>query len=145
MKISTKGRYGIQLMLDLAIHYNQQLVPLKDIASRQEISEKYLEQIITPLNKSGYVRSVRGSQGGYMLALEPSKITIGMLLRVLEGPLYPVDCAATDNPNCDRASTCVTIGIWKKMKEAVESVVDNISLEDLVEEYKSKIEPDFCI
>ncbi|MEQ8155025.1 MAG: Rrf2 family transcriptional regulator [Clostridiaceae bacterium] len=145
MKISTKGRYGVQLMLDLAIHYNQDLVPLKDIAARQKISEKYLEQIITPLNRSGYVRSVRGSQGGYMLALEPSKITVGMLLRVLEGPLYIVDCVATDQPNCDKASTCVTIGIWRKITQALEDVVDNITLEDLVEEYKSKIEPDFCI
>lgn len=145
MKISTKGRYGIQLMIDLAIHYNQSLVPLKDIAARQGISEKYLEQIVTPLNKAGFVRSVRGSQGGYMLASEPSNTTIGMLLRVLEGPLYPVACAATDNPNCDRASTCVTTGIWRKMKEAVENVVDNITLADLIEEYNSKIEPDFCI
>ena len=145
MKISTKGRYGVQLMLDLAIHFNQDLVPLKDIAARQEISEKYLEQIVTPLNKSGYVRSVRGSQGGYMLALEPSKITIGMLLSVLEGPLYPVDFSITDNPNGDPAANIVTVGIWNKMREAVENVVNNITLADLVEEYKAKIEPDFCI
>lgn len=145
MKISTKGRYGVQLMIDLAIHYNQDLVPLKDIAARQEISEKYLEQIVTPLNKSGYVRSVRGSQGGYMLASDPANITIGMLLRVLEGPLYPVDYNTANKPTPDNATTLVTVGIWNKMRDAVENVVDNITLADLVEEYKSKIEPDFCI
>lgn len=145
MKISTKGRYGVQLMIDLAIHYNQDLVPLKDIAARQEISEKYLEQIVTPLNKSGYVRSVRGSQGGYMLAYDPSDITIGMLLRVLEGPFYPVDYNPTNKPNSDNATIYVTIGIWNKMRDAVDNVVDNITLADLVDEYKSKIEPDFCI
>ena len=145
MKISTKGRYGVQLMIDLAIHYNQDLVPLKDIAARQEISEKYLEQIVTPLNKSGYVRSVRGSQGGYMLASDPSDITIGMLLRVLEGPFYPVDYNPTNKRNSDNATIYVTIGIWNKMRDAVDNVVDNITLADLVDEYKSKIEPDFCI
>jgi Rrf2 family protein len=145
VKISTKGRYGVQLMIDLAIHHNQDLVPLKDIAARQEISEKYLEQIVTPLNKSGYVRSVRGSQGGYMLASDPSDITIGMLLRVLEGPFYPVDYNPTNKPNSDNATIYVTIGIWNKMRDAVDNVVDNITLADLVDEYKSKIEPDFCI
>ena len=92
MKISTKRRYGLRLMTDLAVYHDQGLIPLKEIAARQEISEKYLEQIMMQLNRSGLVRSVRGAQGGYMLAKTPEDITVGAVLRVLEGSLCPVDC-----------------------------------------------------
>lgn len=145
MKVSTKGRYGIRLMLDLAIHYSKGLVTLKEIAIRQEISEKYLEQIIMQLNKSDYVKSVRGSQGGYMLAADPSAITVGAILRLMEGSLAPVECVSGSNPSCNRVSTCVTIGVWQKVKDAIENVVDNITLADLVEEYYAKSSFDYVI
>ena len=136
MKISTKGRYGIRLMLSLALHYDKGTLALKSIAREQDISEKYLEQIINPLTKSGLVKSYRGAQGGYILTREPKDITMGEVLRILEGSLSPVDCV--DNPMCPNSDTCVSLSIWKKMKEALDDVVDNISLADMAEEYKEK-------
>ena len=122
MKISTKGRYAIRLMLDIASDKSGRPVSLKDIADRQQISEKYLEQIISVLNKAGYVRSIRGPQGGYMLAKEPKDYTVGMLLRTTE------------------ADGCVTVRIWQKINDAVDNVVDNITLADLVEWQNEKKE-----
>lgn len=136
MKISTKGRYGIRLMLSLALHYESGTMALKTIAKEQEISEKYLEQIINPLTKSGLVKSFRGAQGGYVLTKHPDDISIGEILRILEGSLSPVDCV--DNPMCPNSDSCVSLSIWKKMKDALDDVVDNISLGDLIEEYKGK-------
>ena len=136
MKISTKGRYGIRLMLSLALHYESGTMALKTIAKEQEISEKYLEQIINPLTKSGLVKSFRGAQGGYILTKHPNDISIGEILRILEGSLSPVDCV--DNPMCPNSDSCVSLSIWKKMKDALDDVVDNISLGDLIEEYKGK-------
>lgn len=145
MKISTKGRYGVRLMLDLAINYESGYIPLKEVAARQEISEKYLEQIITYLSRAGLVKSIRGSQGGYSLAMEPSQITVGMVLRIMEGSLSPVACADTLNPECDMQSKCVTVDVWKKVKQAVEDVVDNITFADLVENYHAKVSNEFYI
>ena len=145
MKISTKGRYGLRLMVDLAVHYEQGLVPLKEIAVRQEISEKYLEQIMMQLNRSGLVRSVRGAQGGYSLAQAPENITVGAVLRVMEGSLAPVDCVAGDGPACDRMDQCVTITVWRKLNDAIQGVVDAITLRDLADDYFSKNPPDYCI
>lgn len=136
MKISTRGRYGIRLMLALALHYEQGTIPLKVIAKDQGISEKYLEQIINPLTKSGLVKSFRGAQGGYALTDPPSQTTVGEVLRVLEGSLSPVDCV--DHPNCANADTCVSLSIWKKMKDALDQVVDAITLEDMAKEYAEK-------
>lgn len=145
MKISTKGRYGLRLMLDLAVHSDEGLIPLKDISSRQEISEKYLEQIIMLLNRASLVRSVRGSQGGYTLARPAKNITVGDVLRTMEGSLSPVDCVDDDGINCDMSSFCVTKEVWRKIKEAIENVVDHITLEDLVNNYNEKNAPDFII
>lgn len=137
MKISTKGRYALRLMLDLAINNTGEYIPIKRIAERQEISEKYLEQIITQISRAGFVRSVRGSQGGYQLANPPEFYTVGMILRLMEGELSPVACL--DEPgNCDRADRCVTVDVWRKIKDAVEDVVDNITLADLVKSYHEK-------
>ena len=144
MKISTKGRYGLRMMTDLAVYYGQGLVPLKEIAARQEISEKYLEQIIMQLNRSGLVRSTRGAQGGYTLARPPREITVGMVLRVMEGPLAPVDCVDGTN-QCSRTDSCVTLEVWKRLKEAIESVVDTTTLEDLAMDYRRKNPPDYSI
>ncbi len=146
MKISTKGRYGLRLMLDLAIHYGEGPIPLKEIAERQNISEKYLEQIIMQLNRSGMVHSTRGSQGGYSLANLPEKITVGMVLRVMEGSLAPVDCLTGNAPACGRQESCITLHVWKKLMTAIEDAVDNITLDDLIKEYRDQQIPiDFCI
>lgn len=137
MKISTKGRYALRLMLDLAINNTGEYIPIKKIAERQEISEKYLEQIITQLSRAGYVRSVRGSQGGYQLASSPESYTVGMILRLLEGELSPVACL--EEPGCcDRADRCVTVEVYQKIKDAIEDVVDGITLADLVKRYNEK-------
>lgn len=138
MKISTKGRYALRLMLDLAIYNTGQPVSIKDVARRQQISEKYLEQIISVLNKAGYVRSIRGAQGGYLLKKEPKEYTVGMILRLTEGDLAPVSCVGEESSECDRREACVTVRIWEQINDAVNNVVDNITLADLVEWQEEK-------
>ena len=133
MKISTKGRYALRLMMDLAENNNGSPISLKDVARRQEISDKYLEQIISILNKAGYVRSVRGAQGGYMLKNPPEEYTVGMILRQTEGSLAPVACIEDDEIVCDRQQQCVTSIVYKKINDAISGVVDNITLQDLVD------------
>ena len=131
MKISTKGRYALRLMLDLAIHSEGSAVPLRDVAQRQEISDKYLEQIVTQLSRAGLVRSVRGAGGGYLLTRTPEGYTVGEILRVLEGSLAPVSCA--DGVGCcERADRCVTVEVWREIQAAVDGVVDHLTLADLV-------------
>lgn len=132
MKISTRGRYALRLMLDLATYNTGVPVSLKDIAARQDISEKYLEQIISILNKAGFVRSIRGAQGGYSLTKKPEDYTVGMILRLTEGELTPVDCVVPGSAVCEKRSTCVTVRVWEKLYEAISGVVDNITLEDLL-------------
>lgn len=133
MKISTKGRYALRLMMDLAENNTGSPISLKDVAKRQDISDKYLEQIISILNKAGYVRSVRGAQGGYMLKMEPQNYTVGMILRQTEGSLAPVACIEDDEIVCDRQQQCVTSIVYKKINDAISDVVDNITLQDLVD------------
>ena len=135
MKISTKGRYALRLMLDLAIYGNGEPVSLKDVAGRQKISDKYLEQIVTPLSRAGLVRSVRGAGGGYLLTRLPGEYTVGDILRPLEGDLAPVECA-TDAQFCHRCEECVTVALWQEIHKAVSQVVDNTTLADLVERQK---------
>ena len=137
MKISTKGRYALRLMLDLALNYSGKYIPLKAIAQRQEISDKYLEQIINTLSKAGFVESARGAQGGYRLARKPSEYTAGEILRLTEGSIAPVaclDCAGS----CDKTDTCLTIGLWRRMQEAINDVVDKTTLEDMINEYRGR-------
>ncbi len=131
MKISTKGRYALRLMIDLALNDGTKPVSLKDVANRQGISDKYLEQIISVLNKAGYVRSIRGAQGGYLLKKEPKEYTVGMILRLTEGSLAPVACIEDNQIVCERQDACVTSMVWKKINDAVNDVVDNITLQDL--------------
>ena len=134
MRVSTKGRYALRLMLDLATNYSGAPIRLKDVARRQMISEKYLEQIISVLNKAGYVRSIRGPQGGYVLQRTPEEYTVGMILRLTEGSLSPVECVEDGaRGKCDMESSCVTRMLWKKIDDAINGVVDNITLADLVE------------
>lgn len=132
MLISTKGRYALRLMLDLALCEQGKYVALKDVAQRQGISVKYLEQIISVLSRAGFVRSVRGSGGGYMLTNEPKDYTVGMILRLTEGSLAPVQCLEVEHNDCPRADSCVTLGVWEKLYSAINSVVDTITLQDLV-------------
>ncbi|MDD6482631.1 MAG: Rrf2 family transcriptional regulator [Lachnospiraceae bacterium] len=140
MKISTKGRYALRMMLDLASNYTGSPISLKDIANRQGISDKYLEQIISVLNRAGYVKSVRGAQGGYLLSKEPKDYTVGMILRLTEGSLAPVTCIEDDEINCERQDACVTVILWKKIDEAVRNVVDNTTLQDLLDWQQEKTE-----
>ena len=132
MRISTRGRYALRLMLDLATNYTGKPIRLKDVAKRQEISDKYLEQIISILNKAGFVRSVRGPQGGYALQQTPDKYTVGMILRLTEGSLSPVECLDDNGAICDREENCVTQILWKKLDDDIKGVVDHITLEDLM-------------
>lgn len=144
MKISTKGRYALRLMLDLALNNTGEPVRIKDIAARQEISDKYLEQIISTLNKAGYVRSIRGPQGGYRLAKEPEKYTVGMILRLTEGSLAPVPCLEDESNMCERQDMCVTLRLWKMLNTAIGDVVDKITLADLVE-WQNEISDNYVI
>lgn len=140
MKISTKGRYALRLMLDLATYNTGEPVSIKDIAKRQQISEKYLEQIIAVLNKAGFVRSIRGAQGGYMLEKEPKDYTVGMILRQTEGDLAPVACVGEEGMECDRKAECVTVRIYEMINDAVNGVVDHITLADLLEWQAEKLD-----
>lgn len=137
MKISTKGRYALRMMLEFALHPDC-CTKINQVAERQQISEKYLEQIVTILSKAGYVKSMRGAQGGYRLARAPEEYTVGMILRLTEGSLAPVACLEDPDNPCERAKICVTLDVWKQLEEAINQVVDHVTLADLVEEQKHK-------
>jgi Rrf2 family protein len=135
MKISTKGRYALRLMLDIALHDQGEPVRIKDISARQDISDKYLEQIISILHKAGYVKSIRGPQGGYRLAKKPEEYTVGMIIRLTEGSLAPVSCLEYEQNDCSRFEHCVTLRIWKELDAAISGVVDHYTLADLTDWY----------
>lgn len=124
-------------MLDLAMHDDGRCIPIKEIAARQSISDKYLEQIISVLSRAGYVKSVRGAGGGYKLAHPVKSYTVGMILRLTEGSLAPVACLDDNVNTCQRKNRCATLMVWEKLYEAINGVVDSITLEDLVEYQKS--------
>ncbi|MBO5303164.1 MAG: RrF2 family transcriptional regulator [Lachnospiraceae bacterium] len=132
MKISTKGRYALRLMLDIAMHDTIEPVRLKDTAERQNISVKYLEQIISALVRAGYVKSIRGPQGGYRLMKKPTEYTVGMILRQVEGNMVPVSCLEDEAVDCERQEQCVTLRIWKELDVAMRSVLDKYTLADLM-------------
>lgn len=145
MKISTKGRYAVLVMLDLALNNTGECIKVKDIAVRQNISEKYLEQIIAMLNKAGYVNSVRGAQGGYRIAKEPKDYTVGMILRLTEGSMAPVACLDEGN-QCEQCDTCETLEVWKDLYDAINNVIDNVTIADLVEKRRRREGYfDYCI
>ena len=135
MKISTKGQYALQMMLDLTINDTGEYITIKSIAKRQNLSEKYLEQIISVLSKGGMVQSVRGAQGGYFLRREPKDYTVGEILRLTEGDLAPVDCVGASGVSCDHKGDCITVEVYERINQAVNDVVDHISLQDLVDRY----------
>lgn len=132
MKISTRGRYALRLMIDIAVNSAARPVSIKDIARRQDISDKYLEQIISVLNNAGFVRSVRGAQGGYTLTKRPDEYTVGMILRLTEGSLSPVACVDDDAAGCSKIENCATNELWKRLNDAINGVVDHVTLADLV-------------
>ena len=138
VKISTKGRYALRLMLDLALTNSDGYVKIKDIAKRQNISEKYLEQIVNILSKAGFVKSIRGASGGYKLTIDPKDYTVGMIIRLTEGSLAPVSCVEFEDNDCDRYNTCATVEVWKRLNDAISSVVDSITLEELVKISREK-------
>ena len=145
MKITTKGRYAIHILYDLAVNGTEHPVSVKEMATRQEISVKYTEQIISVLNKAGYVRSTRGPQGGYSLRKAPEEYTVGDILRLTEGSLAPVACVEEEG-SCEREVDCVTVEVWKRLNQAISDVVDHITLADLValqEEKREKSGLDF--
>lgn len=137
MRISTKGRYALRMMIEIGLHPDR-CTKISEVAARQQISDKYLEQIVTLLIRAGYVKSVRGAQGGYLLTMPPEDYTVGMILRQTEGSISPVVCLDDDAAPCDRADGCVTLGVWKQLQDAINGVVDNVTLADLIAEQQSR-------
>lgn len=134
MKLSTKGRYGLRALVDLAQYSEKDPVSINSIANRQDISERYLEQLMARLKKAGLVKSIRGVGGGYILAKSPSQISVGDVLRALEGELEPAECSAYHEEGCKAADICVTKYVWKKINESINDTVDGIGLDELVAE-----------
>ncbi len=143
--ISTKGRYALRLMIDVAAYSNGNVVSLKDISRRQEISIKYLEQVVSLLTKSGLLISIRGNNGGYRLTKDPKEYTVGEILRVAEGTLAPVACLQCNAVKCDRVDNCSTIEFWKGFNDVINNYVDNITLEDLAIKERNRIGNDYYI
>ncbi|MBP2665719.1 MAG: transcriptional regulator, BadM/Rrf2 family [Firmicutes bacterium] len=135
MKVSTKSRYGVAAMVDIAQQYGAGPVALRSVAERQQVSEHYLEQLMSNLRNAGFVRSIRGAQGGYVLARDPAAITVGDIVRAMEGPIAPVDCLLADvgknNPYCNKSQDCIRRNIWLKMGESISEALDSISLASL--------------
>ncbi|MDQ7793075.1 MAG: Rrf2 family transcriptional regulator [bacterium] len=131
--MTTRGRYAMMAMFDLALRGEREPVPIKAVAERQGLSDRYLGQLFTPLRKAGLVRSVRGAQGGYVLTRKPDEISVGDVLRAVEGPISPVHCVS-DPGACARVDGCVTRGIWRKLRDRIVEVLDAITLADLCEE-----------
>ena len=133
MKISTRGRYALRLMMDIALAESDAPVRIKDIAARQELSEKYLEQIVSVLNKSGQVRSSRGPQGGYRLTRAPEEYTAGEIVSAVEGGFAPVACLESKINECPRHQSCATLRLWEKLNDAIQSVMESVTLADLIQ------------
>ena len=147
MKISTKGRYALRMLLDLAEHRNgeKEFIALKDIAQRQNISKKYLEQIVPMLNKGGILRTNRGNRGGYMLAKAPQDCTVGDILRATEGSLAPVSCLEYEENGCPRAESCATLSIWEGLYKVINEYLDGVTLQDLLQQSPDLCGDDYCI
>ena len=138
MKLSTKGRYGLKAMFQLSLNENNGPLPLRNIASKQNISEQYLEQLFSSLKKSGLVKSVRGAQGGYLLSKEAKDITVGDILIALEGPVSLSDCLLDDYV-CENSSKCITKVVWERIKKGIEDVTNSITLQDMIDDYNKNV------
>ena len=136
MKLSTKGRYGVKAMVDLAIRYGGEPVSIKSISERQKISEYYLEQLFAPLRKANIINSIRGAQGGYILSKSPENITIYEIMEVLEGPVEISNCL-DEGVSCSNTDCCATRLLWSKIKNSIDDVTKSTTLKDIVEDYKN--------
>ena len=145
MKISTKGRYALRFMLDLAVRDSDSYVPLKEISARQEISLKYLEQIVSQFGKAGLIDSVRGPQGGYRLSRRPDKYTVGEIIRCVEGSLAPVACLEPGADACPRRAECGTVAFWEGLQGVIDDYVDSVTLQDLADRQGDAGWDDYCI
>ena len=134
--ISTRGRYALRVLLDLAENAGDGYLPMKDVAARQEISQKYMEQIMPLLTKAGYVRGFRGNNGGYLLAKDPAEYKVGDILRTMEGPLAPIACLEHEPNQCERQATCSTLKFWEGLYQAINDYVDGVTLADLTDNAK---------
>lgn len=132
MRVSTKGRYALRIMVDLAEHNSGEYIRLKDISKRQKITLKYMEQIMPMLTRAGYVKSCRGNNGGYILAKRPEDYTAGDILRVTEGSIAPVPCISEGTRQCERQEECTTIAFWDGLSRVISEYVDSVTLSDLV-------------
>lgn len=145
MKISTKGRYVLRMLLDLAEHRGEGYIALKDIAKRQGISKKYLEQIIPLLNNTDILVASRGYQGGYMLAKSPDMYTVGDILRITEGSIAPVSCLEGGSSVCDRDDQCMTLYVWEGLEKVIAEYLDSITLQDILDKHRKDYTFDFII
>lgn len=134
MKVSTRGRYALRILVDLAEHQSDGYIPMKIVAERQNISLKYLEQIIPVLAKNQYVQGIHGKGGGYKLIREPENIIVGDVLRLTEGDVAPVACLVCDAPACDRCESCRTLPMWKKLGELISGYLDSVTIRSLMQE-----------
>ena len=144
MKISTKGRYALRMLIELAQRKEEGFIALKEIAAKQGISKKYLEQIVPIMNHSGLLITNRGYQGGYKLAKEPSEVTVGMILRATEGSMAPVSCLENQQELCDRSEVCLALTVWKGLEKVINEYLDSITLQDILEN-NDNIVPDYII
>lgn len=145
MQMSTKSRYALRLLIDMTLNEGEENVKIKDIAARQNLSPKYLEQIVTVLNKAGYVRSERGPQGGYRMVMKPKDISAGDIVRLFEGSTSPVPCLGIHAINCPNEDVCCTRSLWIRMDEAVNAVLDGTTVQDLVDEARKNGAPSFIL
>ncbi len=144
MKISTKGRYALRMLIELALRKEEGFIPLKEIAKKQDISKKYLEQIVPIMNNSGLLLTNRGYQGGYKLAKDPSQITVGMILRATEGSMAPVSCLENQQELCDRSDICMALTIWKGLEEVINEYLDGITLQNILDN-NNALQQDYII
>jgi Rrf2 family protein len=145
MKISTKGRYALRMLIDLAEHQGEGYIALRDIAERQDISKKYLEQIVPLLHRSDILRTNRGFQGGYRLARSPDKYSVGDILRITEGSLSPIACLDQRPHECSGCTECTTLDIWQGLSDVISNYLDQITLQDLLDKQRARYANDYCI
>ncbi|MBR5579137.1 MAG: Rrf2 family transcriptional regulator [Lachnospiraceae bacterium] len=140
MKISTKGRYALRMLIELAQNEGDGFISLKEIAARQGISKKYLEQIVPIMNNSGLLLTNRGYQGGYRLAKEARDITVGMILRATEGSMAPVACLENNQELCDRSEMCMALTVWKGLEKVINEYLDGITLQDILDQNQGMVQ-----
>ncbi|MCL2149828.1 MAG: Rrf2 family transcriptional regulator [Dehalococcoidia bacterium] len=145
MKISTKGRYALRMLLDLAEHKDDGFISLQEIADRQNISKQYLEQIVSLLNTSNLLRTNRGKRGGYMLAKAPADCTVGQVLRITEGSLAPVACLEDDINQCSRTEFCKTLPMWIGLEKVIANYLESVTLQDMLDSYSELGAPNYVI